>query len=596
MISLQRHRGPDDAGVWGDSHIALGNCRLAIIDLSAAGHQPMTNAQRNLWVVQNGEIYNFQELRHQLTAAGYRFQSNCDTEVLLHGYTQWGADMVRHLRGMFAIALWDVNRQLLLLARDRFGIKPLYYYLDDYADRRRLVFASEIKPILAMPGVALQPNERLIYDFLAHRLLEHTADTFFAHIRKVPPAHYLLMDRTGHTTLTRYWDFEVNPDSVSATPEADDRAARAFRVAFFESVRHHLVSDVPIGSCLSGGLDSSAIVCALGQLRQPSNSSDLRTFTSSFEDVRFDERAYAQLAASQVGAQTTYTFSQPQGFVAELTDLVRHQEEPFTSTSIYAQWCLMRDINRAGLKVVLDGQGGDEQLLGYGKFYLFYLQSLGRQGRIAQLAQEALGLGLTPEFWSSLNWRHGLRYLGRNSAGAGETDLVHPDLCRRYEGHVTSVSLNGSLAERVKRDVTQLSLPILLRYEDKNSMAFSVEARVPFVDHVLTEHVAALPFNQKLRSGWTKYVLRQALRGVLPERIRLRRSKWGFVTPEEVWMRGPLAATIRQTFSEARFLPAWSNVSRLREGFDQYCRGHNQYMHSVFFRHYILEVWAQQLL
>lgn len=600
MIDLERHRGPDDAGVWGDNHVALGNCRLSILDLSPAGHQPMTNADQSVWVIQNGEIYNFEELKCELVQAGYVFRSNCDTEVLLHGYTHWGPDFVRRLRGMFALVVWDVTQQRLLLARDRFGIKPLYYRWDQQADGSVLFFASEIKPILAVQRARREPNPALIYDFLAHRLLEHTDGTFFQGVVKLPPAHYLLIDRDGQPHLQRYWDLEVNPEFGQATPEADHAAASAFRAAFFDSIRAHLVSDVSVGSCLSGGLDSSAVVCTVSQLRRTvaerarALDQGLWTFTSCFNDQRYDERQYAEAVAVAAQAKSHLTFPTVESFLAELPQLVRHQEEPFASTSIYAQWCLMRDIHRSGLKVALDGQGGDEQLLGYGKFYLFYLQALNRQRRYTDVLREALGVGLSPDFWLSLNLRHGLRYFGRSNLLAAEADLIAQPLARQFADRTFNVSLNGSLAQRIRADLTTFSLPVLLRYEDKNSMAFSVEARVPFVDHLLAEHIAALPLNQKLRNGWTKYIMRQSLRGVLPDQIRLRKTKWGFVTPEAEWMRQTLSPTVEQTFASARFLPDWANLPRLREAFAAYRRGSDSLAYSVFFRYFIAETWARQ--
>jgi asparagine synthase (glutamine-hydrolysing) len=561
----------------------------------------MANADQSLWVVQNGEIYNFDELRYELIQAGFAFRSNCDTEVLIYAYAYWGVEFVRYLRGMFAIALWDGKLEKLLLARDRFGIKPLCYCVERQNGSLRLLFASEIKPILAVQSVSPQPNLSVVYDFLSQGLLDHTYETFFQGIYKIPSAHYMVIDRQGQIQLSRYWDFEVNPDVGNASKEKDRRTADSFREVFLNSVWYHLVSDVPVGSCLSGGLDSSAVVCAANHLlrardaRTPT-SEHISTFTSCFEDPRYDERRYAEEVVEKTEAIAHFTFPKPEGFIEELPQLLHYQEEPFAGTSIYAQWCLMRDIHQSGLKVVLDGQGGDETLLGYGKFYLFYLQWLAQQGRYRTFLHEAMSVSLSPKFWRGLDLKHGFRYMGRFSELTGEGNLVNSSLRVQFADRQPKVGLSDDLASRIKLDITKYSLPVLLRYEDKNSMAFSVESRVPFVDHVLVEQVAALPLNQKLRKGVTKFVLREGLKGLLPEAIYRRRSKMGFVTPEDVWFRGVLAPEMERTFMTAHFLPEWADLSRLKEAFALYRKGRSLLSRSVFFRYFIMEKWARMFL
>ncbi len=601
MLELMQHRGPDDAGVWGNQHVALGNRRLAILDLSESGHQPMASADRKVWVVQNGEIYNFQELRHELIQHGYIFRSNCDTEVLLHGYAHWGVDFVQRLRGMFAIALWNESEHYLLLARDRFGIKPLYYHIKQQGDNLQCIFASEIKPILSVQSVSPQPNLALVYDFLAQGLLEHTNETFFQDIVKVPPAHCMLIDHTGQIHVKRYWDFEVNPDYGHISHEEDHHRAKAFHDMFLDTVSHHLVSDVPVGSCLSGGLDSSAIVSAVAHIKQhngnpvySSSHDQLCTFTSCFDQPQFDEREYAQEVIKAAQAHPQYIFPTATGFIQELPSLLYHQEEPFRGTSMYAQWCVMRYINQSGLKVVLDGQGGDENLMGYIRFSLFYLQELARQQRYSDLLREGVGLGLAHDYWHGLGLNHGIRYIRRLSRNPVEATLIEHSLANRFVDRRLSFGTDGSLAECIKLDITTLSIPALLRYEDKNAMAFSVESRVPFVDHVLVEHCAALPVNQKIRGGWTKFVLRQGLWDILPDVIRRRRSKLGFSTPESVWARGELAQEIKYTFDHAQFLQEWANLPSLQKAFHTYQERNSLMSHSVFYRFFILEQWAQQ--
>jgi asparagine synthase (glutamine-hydrolysing) len=601
MLDLLLHRGPDDAGVWSNGRVALGNRRLVILDLSRAGHQPMISADGNVCVIQNGELYNFAELRRELKQAGYAFRSCCDTEVLLHGYAHWGVELFRRLRGMFAIALWSERERQLILARDRLGIKPLYFGVRRENGRSWLAFASEIKPLLAdLPG-SPRPNVALVHDFLAYGLMDHTCETFFEGVEKVPPAHHLIFDGDGKLSVCRYWDFQVNPVIRPVSRACDRREAAAFRDLFLDAVEHHLVSDVPIGACLSGGLDSSAIVCAASGLVRGgslprSRSRCAQTFTSCFPDARYDERTYAQEVVEATQAQAHFTFPTAQGFLADLPQLLYHQEEPIGSTSQYAHWCVMRDVHRHGLKVVLNGQGGDEQLLGYGKFYLFYLQALARKRLRQEFCYEAASLVFSPQFWGSLHFREGLRYMGRLARLSGEMTFVNPVLASRLAERKWSVGLQGCLAERIKQDLTTFSLPVLLRYEDKSSMAFSVEARVPFVDHVLVEHVAALPINQKLRRGWTKFVLRAGLKGILPALIRQRKSKMGFETPEDVWVRQDFAPAIEQTFATAKFLPDWADLPRLTRAYAAYRLRPGLTSQNAFFRYFVVEQWARQFL
>ncbi len=601
MLRLQAHRGPDDRGTWEGKGIALGNLRLAILDLTPAGHQPMSNEDGSLWCVLNGEIYNFQDLQRVLKSQGHTFRSNSDTEVLLHGYEEWGLDLFKRLRGMFAFALWSEKEQRLVLARDRFGIKPIYYHLSQKGDDIQLVFASEIKPVLSVLESAPRPNSRVLHDFLAFGLLDHTDETAFDEIVKVPPAHYLVISPHHPVTATRYWDLSVNSSCGSMSAEADTRAAEEFQQVFCDSVRHHLVSDVPVGSCLSGGLDSSSVVCAANQcLRAGSTPAMIgerqKTFTSCSNDPRYDERAFAHLVAEATGVQEHFTFPSGPGFRKELSDLLWHQEEPFASTSIYAQWCLMRDVKTSGIKVVLDGQGGDEQLLGYGKFYWFFLRDLWRRRQVSTFAREAIGLAQSVDYLRTLNLRHGLKYLGRRGQSLGSVSLLRTEFRQSNAERMAHLDGARDLGERIKQDLTTFSLPVLLRYEDKNSSAFSVEARTPFVDHVVAEMVAALPINQKLRRGWTKYVLRQGMKGILPEPIRLRKSKLGFGTPEETWFRGELAPDLAEAFRSPCFIQEYADIRLLNEEFQKYQNRPGLLSGRVFFRYYIVEMWAKQFI
>jgi asparagine synthase (glutamine-hydrolysing) len=397
MTFTLRHRGPDDEGylfvdtVTGHHEgrrgrdtvpelqmpdvrqgsekrydLAFGFRRLSIIDLSPAGHQPMGNADGSLWVVYNGEIYNYLELREELKARGHTFRTATDTEVILCAYEEWGEACLERFNGMWAFALWDGHRQQLFCARDRFGIKPFYYVWDGTT----FAFASEIKALLQMPDITRRPNEPVIYDYLRYGHLDHSEETFFTGIKQFPPAHFLLLRPTRQFSLRRYWD--LIPDRRAEPLFTSDASyAERFYSLFEDAVRLRLRSDVPIGTCLSGGLDSSAIVCVANKLLLDENVIDpdlvgerQRTFSSCFDDRQYDERQYIQAVLALTGAEPNYTFPKGGELLDALTKLMWHQDEPFGSTSIYAQWRVMEKTAERGVKVLLDGQGGDELLAG----------------------------------------------------------------------------------------------------------------------------------------------------------------------------------------------------------------------------------------
>lgn len=572
--------------------LALINRRLAILDLSPAGHLPMSTEDRSLWLAYNGQVYNFVELREELQELGYRFFSNGDSEVILKAYQAWGTDCFRRFNGMWAMAIWDVQAKKLVLSRDHFGIKPLYYWRTENI----FAFASEIKCLLEL-GAPRDVNEGLVYDYLNLGLLDHTNETFFAHIQKLPPAHFLEINRTNQIKIERFWDFEVSPELHS---EKTGKYAEQFKEIFIDSVRLRLRSDVPIGSCLSGGLDSSAIVTVANNLMFPTERCDVharqKTFSSCFDDPRFDEREYIQEVLQATQAEANYIFPQPDEFLAELDDLLWHQEEPFRSSSIYAQWCVMRRARERGIIVMLDGQGGDELLCGYRKFYIFYLMELLKRCQIGRLLSEGLGFLGSLEILGTLNIRHGLRYFALGRHIQGMQSIFLPEFQKRFAHRIWDVGYNGGLSQRIKTDITQFSLPVLLRYEDKNSMAHSVEARLPFLDYRLVETVATFPIDQKMRRGWTKYVMRQALKDILPEKIRLRKSKLGFVTPEDEWFKQTLSDRVKESFERARFLPEYISVNSLQERYARYRAGQTTDTSEFFFRFFILELWGRRFI
>jgi asparagine synthase (glutamine-hydrolysing) len=533
------HRGPNGRGVLAEDGVCLGHLRLAIIDLSDAGLQPMADETGRLHLLHNGEIYNYIELRADLEAKGHRFRTATDTEVMLAAYREWGERCVDRFNGMWAFVLWDSERRTLFASRDRFGVKPLYYRVDG----GRLAFASE--PWI-LRGPQPRANLPAVRDYLEQGWLDHDAETFFAGVRRLPPAHNLRFGPEG-LRIERYW--QLQPHDPPADP------AGAVRELFLDAVRLQLRSDVPVGTALSGGIDSSAIavaVAAHGHERQ-------KTVTAFFEDTGFDERPYARAVVEQTGAEAHWVSFTAEELIGNLPAIVRAQGEPFGSTSIAAGWHVMREAGRAGLTVMLDGQGGDELFAGYRAAYGYRLADLLARGEVVELGRE---LGA---FWS----RHGSSPVAavgvlarpflpeRLGAAArarlkGSSALAHPDVralsrARDANGYPFPDRLRRHLAQTLSRR----GLPELLRYEDRNSMAHSIEARVPFLDHRLVELAYSLDGAQLIARGETKAVLRRALADLLPPAVRDRRDKLGFVTPEERFMREALGELAAETFASA---------------------------------------------
>lgn len=564
---IVRHRGPDDEGyvLWTDGttprrfagpdtttasrrayalddlplhadwRVALGHRRLSVVDLSAAGHQPMVHAETGLAVCYNGEIYNHLELRAELEQLGHRFRSASDTEVLLHAWLQWGTDCLQRLNGMFAFMLLDPREPATLHAvRDRFGVKPLYVSRVGGL----LAFASEIKQIRALPGFAHRLDEDMARDYLAYGLMDHTARTLDAGVSQLRGGERasLRLDDPALTLDVRRW-YDL-PASAPIRSRRD--AAEQLRHLLDDSVRLRLRADVPLGSCLSGGLDSSAIVClAHRALRDANGGAGQMTVTACFEDERFDEWRFAQQVARGTGASAVRVWPSIERLQAELDVQLWHLDEPVGSTSQFSQWCVFDGAADAGLKVMLDGQGSDEQLAGYAGSDAPLYAGMLRRGALGSMAVEV----------ASFRRRNGHLPMGQlliaaRSAMPGidaflpkrlaprvmaPSWLIAPDAMRRSDP-------SRDLASHLRRQLLDTSLPLLLRYEDRNSMAWSVESRVPFLDFRLVEFLAAQPDAFKSHRGVAKVLLRDAMRGVVPNAILDRRDKMGFVTPEQRWL------------------------------------------------------------
>ena len=609
MLSVLRHRGPDDFGYaifHADTQrsffvsdlegvhthgrapdVIMGHRRLSIIDLSSMGRQPMADATGNLWIVFNGEIYNYLELRQELTTYGCRFRTNTDTEVILYAYAHWGSVCLQHFNGMFSFALWDTAKQEIFCARDRAGVKPFYYVYD----RNRFIFASEIKALLEM-DIERTENHQVIYDYVSQGLLDHSDETFFRAVKQLKPAHYMKVSHKG-LELHRWWDIEEQELSGLS----DDEYAGRFEALFEDSIRLRLRSDVPVGTCLSGGLDSSSIVCVTNRLMSREGFSariigeKQRTFSSCFDDSTYDERPFIEEVTRQTGAQAHYVFPQGKDLFDQIAKVMWHQDEPFGSTSIFAQWHVMKLASENGIKVLLDGQGADELLAGYHGYFGSYYIELLRNLRLGRLTKElvryrkihgthqpmiyaaVIRAMLPGPLIAALKRMPGMRSLAQRSALG--TLWIDADFEREHrKEYAFSSKFSSALKNQLYTLFMYSSLPGLLHYEDRNSMAFSLEARVPFLDYRLIEYIFSLPSEQKLRSGMTKVVLRNAMEGILPERVRTRVDKMGFVTPETVWFRTILKDAVTALITSPAFRDlGYFDVHEVRREFDRHCRG-----------------------
>lgn len=536
MTDAIAHRGPDGEGHWIDStkSVALGHRRLAIIDLSENGKQPMH--YRNRYTITfNGEIYNYIELREQLIHAGYTFQSDSDTEVLLALYDQKKENCLHDLDGMFAFAIWDSVEEILFCARDRFGEKPFHYCIHE----NQFLFASEMKA-LWKAGVPRTPSNQRIFDYLAFDRMssyEHPESTFYEEIFQVKPAHYLIIDKKDIVYIhqTPYWNIDLNKRlNISF-----DEAQNTFRKLFIQSVERRLRSDVPVGSSLSGGLDSSSIVAVINQLKSVDQKQ--HTFSARFPNFAKDEGTYIDLMNEQTQSDSHAVFCTEELLSQTLPLIFQIQDEPFGSTSIVAQYEVMKLAKETGITVLFDGQGADEYLAGYNSFYLNYAAELRASNRkklshFKQKYQEHFGCQLSTgrTFWIDAKYPK-MRDVIRNFKNKIQTPNYFKQFTSSFLGRIQKgmyrTAFKNSLNEALLDSLMKGSLPTLLRYADRNSMANSREVRLPFLSHELIEFVFSLPSDFKIHEIWTKAILRYSFDELLPSTITWRKEKVGFEPP-----------------------------------------------------------------
>jgi asparagine synthase (glutamine-hydrolysing) len=553
MAALLAHRGPDDEGATaldaGDGlTLALAHRRLSIIDLSSAGHQPMSLDGGRLVLVYNGETYNYVELRAELEAKGRRFVTRTDTEVLLHAYDVWGDSFIERLNGMWSFALWDARRRRLLCAVDQSGIKPFFWTEAGGI----FAFASEPKALLALPSAPRRVNGPRAVLFLLSLVDQVDAETLFHGVHRLLPGHALAIEGRSRPAIWRWW----HPKRIEPPRTMSDADAQ-FRELLRDSIRIRFRADVPVGINLSGGLDSTGLVCtaadmaARGELSLPHG---LRTFTATTRDPEINEGPVASSVAKLCGA-TSFTV-EPTGDALsgdDLAKLVMHQDEPFGNLSTYMQFCVARRVRESGTVVVLSGQGPDELFSGYSWHYPYVWRDLFARGRLLAAGREV---------FSAL--RHGT-VSGPSLLGYAAYAWAPSVRRRRYVGRIggflsSDAPMDGGLEllERTfkradgrrefEREVETTGLPALLRYEDRNSMTFSIESRLPYLDPRIIDLAYSLPSWMKIRSGWSKAVLRGALEGVVPREVLWSRRKLGFAAPQGEFMSA-LVPAVRDVFS-----------------------------------------------
>lgn len=562
MTDSITHRGPDDEGhrSFLEEQVWFGHRRLSILDLSPLGHQPMSYADGRYWITYNGEVYNYIELRQQLEKLGYEFRTSSDTEVILAAYAEWGKACLERFNGMWSFLIIDTIDMRLFAARDRFGVKPLYYWR---SPEGLLAFASEIKEFTVLPGWKAIANGQRSYDFLVWGLSDHTEETFFLNVFQIRGGQAVELNLKNEIpiTLPIYTWYELKGKPFTGDMH---EAASEFRALFIDAVRLRLRADVEVGSCLSGGLDSSSIVCVMNDLLHEKNAASLQKTVSACADIKkYDEREFINEVVQSRNIDAHYVYPGMDHLFKMVGDITWHQDEPFGSTSIYAQWCVFQTANQNGLKVMLDGQGADEQLAGYHSYFAPRFAGLFKRLQWIKLYQEIVacktlhdysflyavkGIAnmLLPE-----SIRQGIRknmksrfnvdlWLDMEKLGAIKTDPL-----------LLAGAKTDTIAGLSYSQLMSSNLQMLLHWEDRDSMAHSVESRLPFLDYRLVEFVLGLPDEMKLSNGITKRVLREGMQDILPEKIQWRMDKLGFVTPEEVWLKEQGSKMFEDSFTRA---------------------------------------------
>jgi asparagine synthase (glutamine-hydrolysing) len=591
MCEIIKHRGPDGFGYYNGENFALGHRRLSIIDLSENGKQPMKYKDNSI-ITFNGEIFNYIELREELLSVGYSFQSKTDTEVILVAYQHWGKECLNHFNGMFSFAIYDIKKNILFCARDRFGIKPFYYR----QSKENFAFASEIKQFTVLENWKSIANKNKISEFLINEgIHDHTNETLFKDVYQLMGGESLEYSLSNHSHTIYKW-YNLKPN-INHKNLSFDQAKKKFKELFNSSINLRLRSDVKIGSCLSGGLDSSAIVCAINEKLKKSDNTDLQeTVSACFNDAEIDEREFINEVVENTKVNSYKVFPSFEKGFSLLDKILWHQDEPFGTTSIYAQWSVYEEARSKDITVMLDGQGADEYLAGYGLF---------QQIRFLELFDK---LQLFKLFKSLKNYREKYKDYYNNpyrNILSRKFRFYTPEWIKsillkknkvKWLKYYKTPSINtdkiNTIQKLTKNQLFHTSLPKLLHHQDRNSMAHSIESRPPFLDYRLIELVYSLPSDYKVNKGVTKFILRESLKELIPKKILNRYDKLGFATPQERWFNENQILMRKEIEDASNVLKFYIDKKEILNLYDHSNHTRNKHL-NLFWRIICLNHWVK---
>ena len=564
--------------------LAFGHRRLSIIDLSSSGHQPMSNEEGTIWLTYNGEVYNYIELRDELAKLGHTFRTSTDTEVVIHAYEEWGYECLNKFNGMWAFALWDQNKKQLFCARDRFGIKPFYYH----KDKERFFFASEIKALLQC-GIKINPNEDVIGNYLAFGMKDYSEYTFFDSIKQLRPGHYMLIGDES-VEITKYYDLTTTPLDINK-PSCTSYE-ETIKTLLLNSIKLRLRSDVPVGSNLSGGIDSSIIVSCISSIFK---AKDYVTYSFFTKDAKSDESEFVNIVSREKNVANKHTYLENVG-ENSICSIIKKIDEPFRSFGILSIDCVFNLVSTNDTKVILDGQGADEIFFGYGYHYVNYLYEHLRRGRVVAFAKD-------------------LRWILRHNKGIKVSlikflsSMFIPYVVKEKIKHYTlkreGITIFPSKFEdKLFRNIKNINalitysliespLPEYLNFEDKISMSYSVEARVPFLDHNVVEYSSKIPYTCKIHNGIRKYVLRESFKDILPKQIYERMDKKGMTNDEELLFKTTLTDLVNNVYSSPEFKARkYWNADKILTDYNLFIQGQKSY-NPIFWRTLAVELWLR---
>ncbi len=550
MVASMRHRGPDDEGFVlldtgtgkeseKEHDLALANARLSILDLSRQGHQPMSSQDGTVTLVYNGEIYNYLELRDELKKKGHSFVSDTDTEVVIAAYQEYGLDCLQHFNGMWGFVLYDREKNTLFCARDRFGIKPFYYHKSD----TQFVFGSEIKTLCQFPLPSITPNEQKMMRNLVqgYRYVDDDDESYFKEIKQLEPATYMLIDLTSKDcTITKYWELDL----TKQTDLSDEEIVAKYRELLIDAVKIRLRADVPYTFALSGGMDSPSIVSIAKKVLKK----ETITFSAVYEKGnRYDEQEYIQAVIDDLGIDSHFIKPTLGDFFANLTKMISYHDEPICTVTFYSHWQVMQKIKDEGFTVVLTGNGADESASGYYDHYWYNFYDLEKTGE-TELMEKEITLWMQNHNKERKLWTDFRKKLDSTSFLSPNKEkhqaLIKDELLATLHEHEHPHKAKSLLTSRMYNELTMEGVPVLLRPEDRNTMAFSLEARVPYLDYRLVEFAYSIPNRFKVRDGIGKNILRDAMKGIVNEKVRTRKEKVGFNAPLYEWMKNELREEI----------------------------------------------------